>query len=171
MATDDEIDKAIELILLLRGDQRERAWDRLLSRVPKGIYVAISGRQVKTLQEQADTYKLPLKGERIDFRSLAKAFHDFLAENAQLLSASPEKLEKAQLETKLMRYKVRDAEFEQAQRENKYIDRAEVSAVLGKLCFWLRGLGERLGRRHGPEIQRSINEQIEQVANDLEGLT
>lgn len=171
MTDEAEIDKAIELIRSLRAEQRLRTWSKLLSKVPKNVYVDISGRQTKILHEQANTHKLPLEGERIDLRMVVKAFHDLLAANSGQLSASAEKLESARLEVELKKYKVKDAEFEAARRANQYVDRGEVSAVLGKLTFWLRNLGERLGRKHGPDIQRSINDQVEKIASELEKVT
>lgn len=66
--------------------EEERLRRQFYRSIPKKDYVEMSGRAVKILNEQADRYKLPLRGRTVDLGAVLRSFHDFLAANARSLS-------------------------------------------------------------------------------------
>lgn len=78
-----------EELAALKRVEREREekhrWSYYES-VPKKHYCEMSGRSAQVLNKQADIYNLPLRGKVINLRSLLKEFHNFLANNAPLLT-------------------------------------------------------------------------------------
>ena len=62
--------------------EEEQRW-RLYQHLPKRDYCELAGRQPKVVNEQADRYKLPLRGRELDLAHVLRAFHDLLAENRE----------------------------------------------------------------------------------------
>jgi hypothetical protein len=62
-----------------------------LQRVPQSLWRQWSGRQWKTLSEQAKRYGFPLDAEGIDLPLFVQWFHNFLSTNAKKLNAKPRK--------------------------------------------------------------------------------
>ena len=58
--------------------------------IPQADYKLMSGRQNKTLHEQAARYGLPFNRASIDLTELLPALHQFLADNAAVLGKDPE---------------------------------------------------------------------------------
>ncbi len=55
--------------------------------IPQRVWISMSGRQRRTIVDQAEKYNLPIGGATIDLAQLAKAMHDFLAANSAKLAA------------------------------------------------------------------------------------
>ena len=68
--------------------QLEKTRDAIVHAIPKGLWCEWSGRQPKVVNEQADRYRLPLRGRTIDLPEFVRAFHDFLAANAKKLAGT-----------------------------------------------------------------------------------
>src|SRR3990172_5054457 len=54
--------------------------------IPQKHWRQMSGGQAKVLKEQADRYGLPFGGPTINLPAVARALHDFLADNAHKLA-------------------------------------------------------------------------------------
>jgi hypothetical protein len=79
---------AQELAALRRYEKQrdeQQRWDHYRT-VPKKHYTAMSGRQRKVLNEQADRYGIPCSGEVIDLGAVLRWVHDSLAKNSHRLS-------------------------------------------------------------------------------------
>jgi hypothetical protein len=139
-------------------------------RVAKRIYCAMANRQPKVVNEQADRYKLPLRGATVDLCEIIKAFHDFLAANARRL-AGPESgsdeddpLLAGGTSPALERYRLVRAKREEFNYERdleRWVDRELLNRALGVLAAVLRQAGEGLQRQYGPEAQNILDEAID----------
>lgn len=166
-----------------RHERRERARhvDAAYRAVPKKRWLQWSGRQHKTVAEQAATYGLPIGGASIDLAELAPKLHDFLAriapyyarwitnadEDALLLGeATPslERLRKAQAEL---------TEFKLKQLKRDVVPREEVHQKLARTASIVRGCGDALQRQFGPEahqiLEDALNDVDRQIAEWLAG--
>ena len=92
--------------------------------VTKGTWVKWSGRQHKTLGEQAARYGVPIGGATISLPEVARWLHDFLARNARRLKAAEadeqESLEYWKTQRERLRY-----ESEIAQRLDRHDGRLQ----------------------------------------------
>src|SRR4051794_39812038 len=61
-------------------EERQR-WQHYGS-IPQKHWRAMSGRQAKVINEQADRYGIPFGGAFINLSMVVKALHDFFADNA-----------------------------------------------------------------------------------------
>lgn len=175
-------------ILLARGksvtpEQRDAAkqYDRdlidgYLHNCPRGQYEQISGKQLKLLNDAAGTYGLPVgSGSDVDIVEVIRWFHSWLVEwgprikKNQLIneeSAANEK-EKEKLELRRMAAQIAKLELEVARRQSDNIPIEAVRKPLSWLAGELRKLGERLGKRFGPEAQVAMNEALARIEASL----
>ena len=75
---------ALKRIEVARAAQER---DFHLKNCPKGVYLRMAGRQAKVVNEQATRYGLPLGGQIVDIGAVVQAFHNHLAEYAQVFQA------------------------------------------------------------------------------------
>lgn len=142
------------------------AWARA---VPKQVYESMSGRVTATLHDQADRYRLPLRGPTIDLFALVKRFHDFLAENKHrfidddpdVAGASSPALEE------LRRVKCEQERIKLAAMETRYVDRSLVKEFLGQLSTQIRQTGDRAESLFGPDGRELVNQMIDAVEVSL----
>jgi hypothetical protein len=121
----------------------------------------MSGRQTKVMNEQADRYGTPFGGVFIDLTKVVKAWHDFLAENAQRLARDPDELMQGGPGSSpaLERYREERAalaKLDRLERERRLLPRDKVRQSLGhdrRRAAGRRGrpgAAVRAGRRRDP---------------------
>src|SRR5688500_2987916 len=114
----------------------------------------MSGRQTKVINEQAARYGLPFGGAVINLPALARALHDFLAENALKLAKPDDDLalggggnspalERYREERALL------ARLDRLEREAALLPRDQVRDAMGRIAGMLREAGDAIGRQFG----------------------
>src|SRR5687767_10418373 len=63
-------------------EKEERLRWQYYASIPQKHWRAMSGRQTKVINEQAERYGLPFGGPSVNLPAFVRAFHDFLADNA-----------------------------------------------------------------------------------------
>jgi hypothetical protein len=158
-------------ISALRSHEQERMdlyGPQYVAAVPKGVYSQWSGRQVKTLHEQADRYHIPLRGAKIDVRSVIRWLHDFLVKHKRLL-AIPVDIDDPLNDNPEWRdqcYKLR-AELmtiEIAVKRGDLAPREFVHDLLARWAVIMSGLGDQLQKLFGPEAARLLNDALDDCA-------
>jgi len=137
-----------------RGLEEERRW-AYYATLPKKHYLEMSGRQARTVNEQARRYGLPVLGKTIDLGSLLHWLHDFLADNSRLLAAGDE-------DDALMTGV--DSPALERYREAKA--RREWLAYERDLDQWIRRDDFRAGLRRFSTIMREGIEQLQRKCGD-----
>lgn len=137
--------------------------ERHYAAVPKRDYCRLAGRQVKVVNEQADRYGLPLRGESIDLGNALRAFHDLLAEHGRKILAVPEEDPDADGLKALRREKALLARYERQEREGELLPRADVHQFLTALAARINQCGELLQRHFGAEALEILNEAIADI--------
>jgi hypothetical protein len=129
---------------------------QVLASVTKREFCELSGRQVKTLNEQADRYGLPLRGKTVDLFAAIKSYHDLIATNSHRLKGADEQdpmLAEGDSPA-LERYrnaKADLAELEREERVRNLLPRQLVHSTLGELAELLRSTGDVLRKQFGKE--------------------
>lgn len=141
------------------AEEDERRGVRYLTTLPKKTYCSLVGRQAKVVNDQADTFGVPLRGATVNGLEVLKWIHDFFAAHKYELPAiirgeggqdSPrEQLIREQIE--VYRRRVILLENKIAVDESILLPRAEVHELLVQLARILRGAGERLHKQFGPQ--------------------
>jgi hypothetical protein len=130
--------------------------------VAKGAWVKWSGRQHRTLDDQAARYGIPIGGATIALPAVVRWIHIFLAENARRLkgpeSGDTESLEYWKTQRERLRY-----ESEIAQR----LDRHDVHAGLGRMAAVIRQAGEAL-QREFPGAEVVLNQALEDFHGEVD---
>ena len=152
---------------------------RFYRAIPQKHWRAMSGRHARTLNEQAERYDLPFGGASISLPAVARALHDFLAENARKLAMpeSDDPLLVGGNSPGLERYreaKADMAEMERDERNHSLISRDELREGWTLIAGVLRRAGESLGRQHGEDAQAIMDDALDdalQLIEDRQGLT
>lgn len=133
--------------------------------VAKGVWARWSGRQHKTLNEQAARYGAPIGGRVVSLPEVARWLHDFLADNARRLASAEADAEELSLEYwKTQRERLR-YQNESAQR----LDRGEIHHGLGRMAAVLRQTGEALQREY-PGAEVVLNQALEDFEREVDRL-
>lgn len=78
----------------VRQETGARAWneyveeyrrERCLRAVPKKTYLAMAGRPARTVNDQGDRLEIPMGGKTVNMYDVVRGFHDFLAQNKNVL--------------------------------------------------------------------------------------
>lgn len=141
------------------AEEDERRGMRFITALPKKLYCSFVGRHTKILNDQADTFGIPLRGATVNLVEVVKWIHDFFAAHKYELPAiirgeggeeSPrEQLIREQIE--VYRRRVILLENKIAVDESILLPRAEVHELLAQLAKIIRGAGERLEKQFGPQ--------------------
>jgi uncharacterized protein (DUF2267 family) len=175
-------------IELLRGQvvtpeqkQAAREYDRqlidaYLHAIPRTQYMAISGKQIKSLNDIATTYGAPMAaGDDVDLVLVIRWFHEWLstwgprikkqqmADEATLESDR----EREKLELRRMQAQIAKIESDVERRRSETISIEEIRKILSWLAGELRKLGERLGKRFGADAQIAMNEALARIEISL----
>ena len=141
--------------------------------IPQKHWRAMSGRQTKVINEQAARYGIPFGGASIDLSKVAKALHDFLADNAvKLAAAEPDAVlaggpgspavERYREERALL------AKLDRMEREGKLMPRDQVREALGRIAAILRSAGDTLGRQAGQQAVELLYEALDDANREVE---
>jgi hypothetical protein len=136
----------------------------LVRSVPKSVYIELSGRQSRTLNEQAVAYGIPIAGETIDVGAVLSRFHDILRDNHREIRKAKSAdfgdplldgvSEDGDGDLWLARYrekKTRLAELELQQKEGSLVPRSDIREVMDRAALMIRQLQEDLERKFGPD--------------------
>jgi hypothetical protein len=152
-----------------RKAQTQAAVEATLASLPKKLYCELSDRQVKVINEQAARYELPIGGPTVDMYDAVRAFHDFLADNADLLGDDDDlRKEKLRKEINVLERKARMLDYDIKKQKSQFIDRSELRRRLTWLAGRLKTLGETLGKVGGQDVQNAMNDFLEELAVELE---
>jgi hypothetical protein len=136
-------------------DKEERLRWQFYRSIPQKHWRAMSGRQAKVINEQAERYGLPLGGPTVNLPALARALHDFLAENAlKLAQDDDDPLLRGGGSPALEQYRVERTALAR-------LDRLEREGIL-------RSAGDALGRQHGPAATDLLYEALDDAAREVE---
>lgn len=150
-------------------EQRKRHY----ATIPQKHWREMSGRQWKTIREQAELYGIPFGGAIVDLGAVVRALHGFLAKNAAALSRaraaeSGDPMLDGPLSPALEEYRREKAKITKIQREMleaKIVAVEDMTANLTLLGTILRGAADTLGRQFGEEARMVIEEALD----DFEG--
>jgi hypothetical protein len=158
----------------LKRHEREREerlrWQFYRS-IPQKHWREMSGRQAKVLREQADRYGLPLGDATVNLPSLARALHDFLADNATKLAQDDDPLLQGGGSPALERYREERAalaRLDRLDRERELVPREAVRQALGRIAIILRSAGDALGRQFGPSATDLLYEALDDAGREVE---
>lgn len=141
--------------------------------IPQKHWRAMSGRQTKVINEQADRYGLPFGGPTISLPALARGLHDFLAENALKLSKEDDPLLQGGVvgSPALERYREERAalaRLDRLEREKLLLPRDQVREALGRIAFIVRGAGDALQRQFGLPAVELLYEALDDAQREMD---
>jgi hypothetical protein len=152
--------------------REEELRGRFYETVSKRDYVALSGRQVKVLNEQAERYNIPLQGPVVNLYRVLSRMHSILAENRHvlkvtgsvsggdpLLDGGAAAITSPNLE-KYRGEKAALARLERLEREGVLIKRDRVREALTRLAYILRSAMDTLQRSCGEPGREILEEAL-----------
>ena len=145
-------------------------WQHYAS-IPQKHWREMSGRQTKVLNEQAARYGIPFGGATIDLAAVIKAFHDFLAENAQKLARDDDELLQGGSSPALERYREERAELakmDRLERQDQLIPRALMRQTFSRVAVVLRTAGESLERQYGAGAADLLREALDDAEREAQ---
>lgn len=154
-------------------EKEEQLRWRYYASIPQKHWRTMSGRQTKVINEQAARYGLPFGGPTVNLPALARALHDFLADNAWKLSRDEDPLMSAggSSSPALERYREERAalaRLDRLQREGDLLPRDQVRAALGQIASLIRGAGDALARQFGAAAVEILEEALDDAAREVE---
>jgi hypothetical protein len=153
-----------------RRKEEQLRW-QYYATIPQKHWRAMSGRQAKVLNEQAERYGIPFGGATINLPAVVRALHDFLAENARKLAREDDPLLEGASSPALERYReerAKIARLDRLQREGQLLPRNEVKEALGRIAAILRGAGESLARQFGAAAAELLHEALDDARREME---
>lgn len=154
--------------------EEERRWEYYRS-IPAKHWKEMSGRQARTINEQAVAHGIPFAGREINLPDVVRAMHDFFARHAQKLATfvgddplladggeTTQFLEKLREET----WKLR--RLERMEKETELVPRATVHESLARIAGILRMAGDTLQRQFGPEAFDVLNDALDDAEREIE---
>lgn len=144
--------------------------------IPIGDYVRMSGRQQRTLIEQAARYGLPIGERTVDLTVFLRALHDFLALHGRKLMApetgDPLMVEGADAKSGgLERYRNAAAalkELELAKERNRVVEVEAVLTVFELVGSRIRRAVTGLVERFGNEVVEVMDEALTEAGEAVE---
>lgn len=145
--------------------------------MPKKVYCALSGRAAQVVNEQADRYGLPLRGETVDLGDVLRAFHDLLAEYGRKINREDvdDPDDPGGDSPALERYRDEKAKIARLQRlemEKQLLRRAPVHETLARFVnVWKQAADQlqRSGNESGYEVFVATVQAMEQEKDALLG--
>lgn len=154
--------------------QREQLQKELLTMLPKGIFCDLAQRQHKTIDDMADRFGLPTDGPTVDLYIVVRALYDWISEHGSKITddeyAGREELINAKLREEIgkLRLQQDSLEIEISRRRDSLVDRAAVRERLQWLAGQLQALGKRLARTGGDGAQKTLNEFLKSLAEEID---
>jgi hypothetical protein len=132
----------------------------------------MSGRQTKVINEQASRYGLPFGGPTINLPALARALHDFLADNALKLAREEDELmQGAGNSPALERYREERAalaRLDRLERQMQLLPRDQVRQALGRIAAILRSAGDALQQQFGTAAMEILDEALDDAQQEID---
>jgi len=152
--------------------KEERLRWQYYASIPQKHWKVMSGRQTKVLQEQAQRYGIPFGGAVVNLPAVARALHDFLADNAHRLNEDDDELLRGGAGSPaLERYREERAalaRLDRLEREGQLLPRDQVREAHGRISALLRTAGETLGRQFGPEAANVLHEALDDIGREVQ---
>lgn len=150
-----------------KQEERRLRW-QYYETVPQKDYREMVGRQTKQLQDVAARWGIPCDSRTISLPKVLRAFHDFVARHARVLSAAKgvgeddmsgggagsEALEKYRHERYLL------SRLERLERERVLLPREEVHEGLAHVAAFYRSMQEKLERSFGREVADMMEDDL-----------
>jgi hypothetical protein len=152
-------------------EKEERLRWQFYGSIPQKHWRQMSGRQAKVLIEQAERYGLPFGGPTVSLPALARALHDFLADNALKLAQDDDPLLQGGGSPALEQYRVERAalaRLDRLEREGSLIPRDAARAALARVAAILRSAGEALGRQFGSAATDLLYEALDDAEREID---
>lgn len=140
-----------------RSREEATRWEYYAS-IPHAHWRAMSGRQSKVINEQAQRHGIPFDGAKVNLAAVVKAFHDFLARNRDKL----ERPDETPVEHELKAEQLRKLRRENDRAEGRTVDVDEEREDLELLATIIRELGEDLQKTYGREVGLRFAEALEE---------
>ncbi len=147
--------------------EEKKRWEYYRS-VPKKHYSAMSQRQQKVLNEQAERYDLPIGEAVVDLPKVIERFHDILAEAARKginLGDPGDHLMSGESTEALERYrhwKANIAELDFREKKRQLVDYGQVEYLLTRAAIHYRNACSQLERRFGSDAADILRAAIEE---------
>lgn len=172
VVTKQELSAAERTALRRHEKQKEERlrWQHYAS-IPQKHWRQMSGRQTKVLHEQAMRYNLPLGGPTINLPALARALHDFLADNAAKLARDDDELLTGGTSPALERYREERAllaRLDRLERQGQLLDREQARSALARIATVLRGAGDSLQQQFGPAARDLLDEALDDAQTEID---
>jgi hypothetical protein len=152
-------------------EQEERLRWQYYGSIPQKHWREMSGRQAKVLNEQAERYGLPFGGATINLTALARALHNFLAQNALKLANEDDALLGGGSSPALEEYRKKRAalaDLDLLERQNQLIPRDQARQAMGRVAGILRNAQEALQRQFGPAAMDIISEALDEADQEVD---
>lgn len=143
-----------------KREQLDRTLREALRACPKKLYVELSGRQHKILDDQAARYSLPLLGPAVDLFALLHKFHDLLAEHGGKLLAAEEEQEATDWANECKKEQALKARAERLALCGQLLRRHVVDATLQNVAALLRSAGERMQQQGHTDAYQLLDETL-----------
>lgn len=152
-----------------RGKEERLRW-QYYADIPQKHWRQMSGRQTKVLNEQAARYGIPFGGPTINLSQVARALHDFLADNALKLSRDDDPLMSGSGSVALERYREERAaiaRLDRMEREGSLLPRDEVREAMGRVASMIRGAGDALQRHFGQAAADILIDALDDAEREI----
>lgn len=155
---------ALRRVQLAVDDKKK--WS-LYRAIPQADWCKLSGRQRKVIRDQARKLNLPMGAESIDLAVLLPALHDLFSRlDAGMVNGHAAD----DADARLKMAKAEIAELQLAERSGRLVSRAAVQQCYAVIAHSMRKAAEVLGRHHGPEAQRILDERLDHAQSLLDAI-
>ncbi len=151
--------------------QEEQQRHKFYATIPAKHWKQMSGRQAKTINEQAVRYGIPFGGAVINLPLVVRALHDFLAKNAVKLAREETITMDGPNSPALERYREERAAMARLvrlEREGQLVDRDQVRQSMQKAAAVIREAGQRLQKQFGHAAAQVLYEAIDDAEAEIE---
>jgi len=135
--------------------------------IPQADWCKLSGRSRKVLRDQARKLNLPMGAESIDLAVLLPALHDLFSRIDAGMVNGPATDD---ADARLKMAKAEIAELQVAERTGRVVSRAAVQQCYAVIGHSLRKAAEVLGKHHGAEAQRILDERLDHAQSLLDAI-
>jgi hypothetical protein len=156
----------------LSTKRNEAIFQAACKSLPKRYWSLWSGRDTRSLINQAATYGIPVGEPTVSLPDLAKWVHDFIAENGRRFNAMEEGGVSSQSSPALERYREAKAEREEymlARDKRVLVERGVVNDLLMRVASRFREFGDVLQRQFGRDAASLFNEHLDDMEREAEG--
>lgn len=138
--------------------------------IPQRDWLAWSGRQARTVNEQARRYGIPFGGRLVSLPDVVRALHDFFSKHGKSLAELVEPGRKSEALEALRDEKARMARLDRLKREGEVIARQDVHEGLARIATVLRSAGKILQTKHGRDARAVLDEALDDCQREIDDL-